>query len=188
MECILRKDLNTKGIFRISANYNELNTTESRFIKMFVEKKTKTDLIDYLMTKDVILLCNLFTRVFKFFSTTLFPQSLIDLALTCFEIEAEEDRVVMMRMIILGFHYHNRQLFESISKFAYIISEQNCKNDFYLTQSMTLNSICKVLAPKIFIKRNKMVDPYKLCNYVDLLEYLFENMEAILQIDPAIEM
>ncbi|KAM0676172.1 hypothetical protein GVAV_000135 [Gurleya vavrai] len=183
MTAILSKNLRTVGIFRISANFAELNKIEKEFLVLIENNVIRNDLLNFLMQKDIITLCNLFTRTFNIFPTTLFPKALIDISLELFKIDTEEERTVIMRIIMLAFHFPNRQLFESIAKFSKKISEENCKGDVFLTKSMTLNAVCKVLAPKIFLCKNEIMNPLLLSQHVNLLEYFFENMEAIIRVE-----
>ncbi|KAM0687237.1 hypothetical protein COBT_001525 [Conglomerata obtusa] len=183
MTAILQKDLKTTGIFRISANYSEINVAEQKFIELLDNKNTRQDIIDYLISLDIILLCNLFTRIFNMFSTTLFPKSLINISLILYDIDSEEERAVLMRIVMLSFHHVNRMLFESIGKFAKDLSTENCREDLHLTKSMTLNAVCKVLAPKIFLCKNEIINPQLISKHVNLLDYFFENMLQILRVD-----
>lgn len=183
MNAILKKDLTVPGLFRISATYSLLNSVEVETLKMFKEMRSTEYVTEFLMKYDSILLTNLFTRLINHFDSTLFPREFLEIALKVYKIEDENDRKICFKVLMVAFPYAKRCMFESIGKFVNTVSEENTKFDEKHVKTMNLNGICKVIAPKLFLLKSEVIDPFKIHDYVGILDYIYDSMPEIIEID-----
>lgn len=183
MTVVLEKDLTTTGIFRISTNYVQLEEVEAELLRLVAMNLARDDLLDYLRKYDIVLLTTLFSRLFTHYNTTLFPKRLLKIAIKANNIEDEEDKYSILKVILLSFPFTKRTMFESVAKFIKTVSEANVEGDSSNSRSMTVNGVCKVLAPRIFISNNDKLQIQDLFECIEMLDYVFAHMPNIIEID-----
>lgn len=183
MSAILSKDLTIPGLFRVSAPFAKLNEVELSLLKMFDSSELRNTIMEFLVQYDVVLLCNLFSRMFCHFNTTLFPREFLDISIKMSQITNAQDQYICFKVLLAAFPYAKRTLFESVGKFVKLVSEEHIKFDEKHIKTMNLNGICKVLTPKIFLNKDEKMDPARMIEYVKILDFIYENMENIIQID-----
>lgn len=186
MKAIQAKDLSITGIFRISADFQRVNEVEQKYITMV--KNNDKSIERLLINEDVFLLTALFTRVFKHFKGTLLPKNYLNPCVKAHLVQDETIKVKLLQSIFLGLNYENRALFESIGKFVRICSDNQTKNNGEHLKTMNLDGIVTVIAPKVLCAHGEKIDDldfFKCC--VDMLIFVFENIERILTIDSSVD-
>lgn len=183
MTVVLEKDMTTIGIFRISTNYILLDEVENELFRLIELNITRDEILEYLRKFDIILLTTLFSRLFTHYNTPLFPNNLMKIALRTNDIQEERDKFKVFKLIITAFPYSKRTMFESVGKFIKTVSDINIAADQSKSKSMTLNGCCKVLAPRIFITFKENVKIEILFKYIEILDYIFGNMPAVMELE-----
>lgn len=182
MEVIKSKDLTTKGIFRIKPDSMHLNNVEEHFITLIINKDVTIN--EFLNREDIITLTALFARVFNHFKNPLLPRRYLTMCYKAFIAENELDRIQLLRAVFLGMDYDNRAVFESLSLFIKMCSEVQVKNDPAHVRSMDFNGIVSMFAAQIMSDHglnSENIMNFK--NYVEMLIFIFKNMESILLIE-----
>lgn len=182
MEALIRKNLEeTKGLFRSSVNFDELNLAYKKLMKEIENKENIPQIINEMSEYNSNILSSLLKKLFENYNK-LFPSFTIKIYVRIADIEDLNDKIICLKFLYLSLPKINRIYLEVIYNYCSLIYKKSTKNGKDKISKLDMYGYSVVIAPKIFNLNDKNINLDELKKLVDVVHFCFLKTKEILEI------
>lgn len=175
MEAILTKNMSESGLFRKSTSFINLERCLGFINDTDTYQMYKLDIINKLVSFDIITLTAAFKKLFDNFKTTVIPQQYIDMLLGISKIDDMFDKVVLLKYIIYSIPKSNRNILDSITQFFSLIQYLITSPELVVISNMDMHGFAVVIMPKVLLCSKSKVDLKMVNDLVDVMEFILRH-------------